>query len=55
MKQIKIEKKTAEEQLTNINVLLYDLTSQVGVLQGIIKAQAGWMNELEIRLRKLEK
>lgn len=38
-----------------IGELLYDLTSQVGVLQGIIKAQAGWINELEIRLRKLEK
>lgn len=55
MKQIKIEKKTVEEQLTNINVLLYDLTCQVGALQGIIKAQAGQINELETRLRKLEK
>lgn len=55
MKQIKVEKKTIEEQIMNINVLLYDLTSQVGVLQGIIKAQAGWINELETRLRKLEK
>lgn len=55
MKQIKIEKKAVEEQFTNINILLYDLTSQVGVLQGIVKAQAGWINELETRLRKLEK
>ena len=55
MKQVKIERKTVEEQITNINAVLYDLTSQVGVLQGIIKAQAGWINELETRLRKLEK
>lgn len=55
MKQAIIEKKKVEEQITDINALLYDLTSQIGVLQGIIKAQAGWMNELEIRLRKLEK
>lgn len=55
MKQIKIEKRPVEEQLTNINIQLYDLARQVADLQGIIKAQAGWINELETRLRKLEK
>lgn len=55
MKQARIEKKTVEEQITDINALLYDLTSQIGVLQGVIKAQAGWINEIETRLRKLEK
>lgn len=55
MKQTKVEKKTVEEQITNINVLLHDLTSQIGALQGIVKAQAGWINEIETRLRKLEK
>lgn len=55
MKQIKIEKKPVKEQLININVRLCDLARQVGDLQEIVKAQAGWINELETRLRKLGK
>ena len=38
-----------------IEEILYDLTRQVSDLQEIVKAQAGWTNELETRLRKLEK
>lgn len=54
MKQIKIEKKPIEEQLIGINVCLCDLARQVDDLQEIVKTHAGWIDNLETRLRKVE-
>lgn len=54
MKQIKIEKKPIEEQLIVINIRLCDLARQVADLQEIVKAHAGWIDNIETHLRKVE-
>ena len=53
--QIKIKKIPVREQLISMQIKAVQQEQNIGDLQEIIKAQAGWIMQLENRIRKLEK
>lgn len=52
MKQVKIEKKTLEDQIADLQVRMACL--EIQNIADILKAHAGWINDIENRLKKLE-
>lgn len=52
MKQVKIEKKTLEDQVADLQVRMDCL--EIQNIADILKAHAGWINDIENRLKKLE-
>lgn len=52
MKQVKIEKKTLEAQIADSQVRVACL--EIQNIADILKAHAGWINDIENRLKKLE-
>ena len=51
--QIEVKKRPLEEQMADLQVRVACL--EVSRLEETVKAQAGWINELEKRIAKLEK
>lgn len=54
MKQVKIEKRSVEERLTDLWVEVMALDRECNELEEMLKAHAGWLSRLEGRIRKLE-
>ena len=53
--QIKIKKIPVREQLISMQIMAVQQAQNICDLQESIKAQAGWIMQLENRIRKLEK
>ena len=52
--RIELRKIPIEQQIIDLQIKAWNTEKAIGKLQETIKAQAGWINDVETRLRKME-
>lgn len=52
--RIELRKISIEQRIADLQIEAWQTEKTIGELQEIIKAQAGWINDIETRLRKME-
>ena len=52
--RIELRKISIEQRIIDLQIKAWQAEKTIGELQETIKAQAGWINDIETRLRKME-